>query len=52
MLSIWPSLSAAPRMRHSALASRSALSSVSQELVEWAPPLLQPWKRGKPGQLT
>ncbi len=28
MLSIWPSLSAAPRMRHSALASRSAFCSV------------------------
>jgi len=28
MLSIWPSLSAAPRMRHSASASRSALASV------------------------
>ena len=36
MLSIWPSFSAAPRMRHSALASRSALSSVSHELVGWA----------------
>lgn len=31
MDSIWPSLSAAPRIRHSALASRSALSSVMRE---------------------